>query len=184
MTTSDTQTIFDLIACDKHDDAYRFMYNKYHAVLMRFADGYLKSNAPAEELVNDVFFRVWENRIRIQEISNLRLYLFTAVRNACLTELARERKRTDFISNQSSAEVFLDDPESLYISSELHVLIRSTIQGLPPRCRQIYELIKIEGMKNKEVALKLNISVNTIDVQLAIAVKRLVKALEAFNRSK
>lgn len=184
MTASDTQTIVDLIAGNKEDDAYRFMYEKYHSTLLRFAIGYLKVREPAEEIVNDVFYKVWDNKTRIAEIINLRLYLFSSVRNACLTTLAKDKRKKDLVSGFSVTEIQQDDPESLYISSELHVLIHRTIQNLPPRCRQVYELIRIEGLKNKEVAIKLNISVNTIDVQLAIAVKRLVTAINSFNQKK
>lgn len=182
MTASDTQTIIDLIADNKEDDAYKFMYEKYHRVLLRFAIGYLKVKEPAEEIVNDVLYRVWENRTHIAEINNLRLYLFSSVRNACLTSLVKDKRKKDLISNFSFTEVLQDDPESLYTCSELNALIRRTIQNLPPRCRQIYELIRIDGFKNKEVATKLNISVNTIDVQLAIAFKRLVTAINTFNQ--
>lgn len=184
MMASDTQTIVDLIAGNKEDDAYRFMYEKYQRILLRFATGYLKVREPAEEIVNDVFYKVWDNKKRIAEISNLRLYLFSSVRNACLTSLAMDKRRKDLVSDFSFTEVLQDDPESLYISSELHVLIHRTIQDLPPRCRQVYKLIRIEGLKNKEVAVKLNISVNTIDVQLAIAVKRLVTAINSYNQKK
>lgn len=184
MTASDTQTIIDLIAVNREDDAYKFMYDKYQSVLLRFAIGYLKVREPAEEIVNDVFYRVWENRMRIAEISNLRLYLFSSVRNACLTMLTKDKRKKILISNFSITETLQEDPESLYTCSELNELIRDTIQNLPPRCRQIYELIRIEGLKNKDVATKLNISVNTIDVQLAIAFKRLVTAINLFNQKK
>jgi RNA polymerase sigma-70 factor (ECF subfamily) len=67
---------------------------------------------------------------------------------------------------------------------ELYDCIRNAINALPPRCRQIYEMVRLEGMRNKDVSEKLNISVNTIDVQLAIALKRLVNAVSSFNKER
>jgi RNA polymerase sigma-70 factor (family 1) len=184
MTASDTQTIINLIAGNKENDAYKYMYEKYQKPLLRFAISYLKMREPAEEIVNDVFLKVWANRKHIAEIINLRIYLFSSVRNACLTSLLKDKREKQIASNLPFTEVAQDDPESLFTCSELNTLIRQTIQNLPPRCRQVYQLVRIEGLKNKEVATKLNISVNTIDVQLAIAVKRLVTAINLFNQRK
>lgn len=179
-----TTMFTDLIASNREGDAYRLLYRQYHATLLDFSTAYLKAKEPAEEIVNDVLLKVWQMKENIVEISNLRAYLFTAVRNASLDQLARLRKEQRLLSGVPLQALSADDPESLVISMELYDCIRNAIAALPPRCRQIYEMVRLEGMRNKDVSAKLNISVNTIDVQLAIALKRLVKAVSTFNKER
>lgn len=184
MLESVTKTFIELIAQKKDNDAYSLLYKHYHHVLLPFATAYLKAKEPAEEIVNDVLYRVWLKKESIAEVNNLRVYLFTSVRNSCLTLIAKLKKEQDCVSGMSIRDSTADDPESLIISTELHIHIKNAINSLPPRCKLIYEMIRIEGLRNKDVAVKLNISVNTIDVQLAIALKRLVQTVNAFNQKK
>lgn len=182
MLDTDTKTYIDLIAEKREDDAYRFLHGQFHATLLKFASAYLKVREPAEEIVNDVLYKVWMMKGNITAISNLRAYLFTAVRNSCLNLLHKQKKEKHLLSTITFEELTTEDPESIIISMELYDCIRNAIHSLPPRCRQIYEMIRIEGLRNKDVSEKLNISVNTIDVQLAIALKRLVLAVSAFTQ--
>lgn len=179
-----TKNFIDLIADKKDNEACQLLYAHYHATLLDFSAAYLKSREPAEEIVNDVLYKVWLMKENIVEISNLRAYLFTAVRNASLNLLARLKKEQHLLSGLPFKDLASEDPESLIISMELYDCIRNAINALPPRCRQIYEMVRVDGMRNKDVAEKLQISVNTIDVQLAIALKKLVQAVGAFNREK
>lgn len=182
MLESVTQAFIDLIAKKREGDAYQLLYKQYHVTLLQFATAYLKIKEPAEEIVNDVLYKVWQRKEHIAEIINLRAYLFMAVRNACLSQLAKQREEQGLLLDMPFKDLTTEDPESIIISSELHDCIRNAINALPPRCRQIYEMVRIEGLRNKDVAVQLNISVNTIDAQLAIAFKRLVQAVGAFNR--
>jgi RNA polymerase sigma-70 factor (ECF subfamily) len=177
-----TKNFLDLIADGRDNEACRLLYVHYQATLLDFATAYLKSRPPAEEIVNDVLYRVWLMKENIVEISNLRAYLFTAVRNASLSLLAKIKKEQHLLSGLPFKDLTTDDPESLAISMELYDCIRNAINALPPRCRQVYEMVRVEGMRNKDVAEKLQLSVNTVDVQLAIAVKKLVQAVSAFNQ--
>ena len=181
MLESITQAFIDFIAKKREGDAYQLLYKQYHVTLLQFATTYLKAKEPAEEIVNDVLYRVWQRKENIAEISNLRAYLFMAVRNACLSQIAKQREEQGLLSGMPFSDLTAEDPESIIISTELHDCIRNAINALPPRCKQIYEMIRIEGLRNKDVATQLNISVNTIDAHLAIAFKRLVQAVCVFN---
>lgn len=181
MVESVTRTFIDLITEKKEGDAYELLHRQYHATLLQFACAYLKMKEPAEEIVNDALYKVWMKKEAIAEISNLRAYLFTTVRNACLNQLSRLKEEQFFLSSAPFKDEHTDDPESILISMELHDCVRNAINALPPRCKQIYEMVRVEGLRNKDVAEKLNISVNTIDVQLAIALKKLVQTVKRFN---
>jgi RNA polymerase sigma-70 factor (family 1) len=177
--------LINLIAQNKGDYAYKHLREQYYSVLYKFAVAYLKSNELAEEVVEDVLFQVWSSKYKLESINNLRVYIFTAVRNRCFTQLARQKREQSLFLNTSDYKENLYfnhniNPESMMVTSELSKFIREIVDDLPPRCRQIYKMIREDGLRNKDVAEQLNISVNTIDVQLAIAIKKLSKAIQLY----
>jgi RNA polymerase sigma-70 factor (family 1) len=177
--------LINLIAQNKGDYAYKHLREQYYNVLLKFAIAYLKSNELAEEVVGDVLFQVWSSQHKLENINNLRVYIFTAVRNRCFTQLARLKREQDLFLNTPDYKENLYfnhniNPENMMVTSELSKFIREIVDDLPPRCRQIYKMIREDGLRNKDVAAQLNISVNTIDVQLAIALKKLSKAIQLY----
>lgn len=174
------QMLINLSSKKKEEDVYKYLHEQYHDVLFRFAFAYVKSRETAEEIVADVLYKLWENRHNLSQIQNLRLYLFTAVRNRCITYLNKQRKEKEIFStfheqHQQTNDV---DPEELMITSELFRRIQNEVEKLPPRCKLIYKMIREEGLRNKDVAKELGISINTIDVQLALALKRIKNAIQ------
>ena len=131
----------------------------------------------AEELVSDVFVGIWKNRNRI-EASNVRAYLYVAVRNRAIDFL--RPKRMNFCTLESAVHL----PSESYTlhdileHRELVMRMDARINLLPKRCKMIYELSRNEGMRYKEIALRLNISVKTVEAQLGKAIRELKKANE------
>lgn len=179
------QKILQLISDKKEGAAYSHLREQYAPALLRFAFSYVKNHETAEEITADVLYRVWLNRERLVHIRHLKIYLFTSVRNACLRHLYKRKKEEEMLNSQVDVSDRPSDcPESLYIASELSKCITNAVEKLPPRCKLIFKLIKEEGLRNKDVAQQLGISINTIDVQLAIALKRIGCAISSFNGKK
>lgn len=163
-----------------HDEAaIELLYEHYFAKLCVFAQSYLKSKEIAEEVVEDVFIRLWSNKNSILQINNLSVYLYKAVKNGALNELEKISRTTsvDFLSTEFSLEAGNSSPLEELILSEMTQSMQIAIDSLPPRCRMIFKLIREDGLKYKEVAEILNISINTIDNQMAIAIKRICASL-------
>jgi len=182
MNGDDKTYLLRLIA-ENDQEACTYLWNKYYAELLKFAVSYLKLTELAEEVVADVLFKVWESRQNIENIQNLRLYLFTSVRNRCYTQLNRQKREQQLFVNTTefNDDVRFDiDPEKQMMNGELSKFISEIIEDLPPRCKQIYKMVREDGLRNKDVAAQLCLSVNTIDVQLAIALKKIVKALQLY----
>lgn len=161
-------------------NAFTQVYLLFGKRLILFGTSLVRSREIAEELVEDVFVRLWANRQQITEIDNLTVYLYVAVKNKALNKLSEKASELiaapfDFLD--SSVDEFAADPYDLLITTEMMSRMQSVIEALPPRCKMIFKLIREDGLKYKEVAEILNISVNTIDVQMAIAVKRICTAL-------
>lgn len=162
--------------------AFRQVYTHFFKRLYQFAFAMIKTRESAEEIVEDVFVRIWQQREGIPAIRNLRVYLYTATKNSALNYLSQKARQNitepfDHIAIDLDGSV--GTPEQLLITAETHRKIQTAVEALPPRCKMIFKLVREDGLKYREIAEILNISVNTIDAQMAIAVKKITTAIEA-----
>jgi len=166
-----------LIAFNDDQAAYKELFMLLYYRLKKFAYSILKSNEEAEELIQDVFLLIWEKRNQLTTIELPRLYFYTTTRNLALTRINQRKKhiRTapeDWLVNLNSIYF---EPEKLFISEETLRKISGAINGLPPRCRLIFKLVKEDGLHYREVAELLDLSIKTIEAQMAIAFRRIGK---------
>ncbi|MEP7376263.1 MAG: RNA polymerase sigma-70 factor [Chitinophagaceae bacterium] len=167
--------------------AFTQLYLHFGKKLIQFAVSLVRSKEIAEELVEDVFVKLWGNRNNLTEIESLTVYLYVAVKNRSLNSLSQKAKElitAPFDYLDTTLDEFASDPYDIMITSEMMASMQQAIDELPPRCKMIFKLIREDGLKYKEVADILNISVNTIDVQMAIAVRKICTALHIKNSSK
>ena len=160
---------------------YSKIYAIYFPKLVRFSQTYLHTQEDAENLVQDIFLYLWENREQIPLLGNMNAYLFTVVKNRCIDFLRRQAKNDE--KKRSLSE--LEEKElqfKLYSFSvaDIEHLISQAVDSLPARCKEIFILSRIEGLRHKEISERLNISVNTIESQIAIALKKLKVALKDY----
>ena len=163
-----------------NESAFTQLYLHFGKKLILFSASLVRSREIAEELVEDVFVKLWANRRTITEIENITVYLYVAVKNQALNKLSQkagELISAPFDHLDTNVSEMIADPYDMMITSEMMHRMHQVVEGLPPRCKMIFKLIREDGLKYKEVAEILNISVNTIDVQMAIAVKRICSAL-------
>jgi len=161
--------------------AFRQVFAFFYKRLYHFAFVIVKTKESAEEIVEDVFIRIWQHRANLANIQNLKVYLYTATKNTALNYLSKKARENitepfDHINIELIQPAI--SPEQIMITGEMYKKIQEAVDALPPRCKMIFKLIREDGLKYKEVSEILNISVNTIDVQMAIAVKRIALALE------
>ncbi|MDR2970001.1 MAG: RNA polymerase sigma-70 factor [Tannerellaceae bacterium] len=169
------------------DKEFEDVYIRYYARMKRFAREYVLSEEDAENILQDVFMDFWEKREAMLIHVNLTAYLFTAVKNRCIDLLRRETLEGEAISRMQE-EIYLAlrmNMDSLK-ALDVHLLneesiesrITQAIAALPDKCRDIFIKSKIEGMRQKEIAAELNITVNTVESQMGIAYKKLRKELK------
>ncbi len=159
----------------KDEQVFKDLYRQYFVKLYRFSASLVHNKESAEEIVHDVLINLWKKRNTFTEIENLDTYLYVSVKNLSLNYLRNERKHASeeidvLYNNDNYISV---DPESLMISAESVAKINATINNLPDRCKLIFKLIKEDGLKYKDTAKLLNLSVKTIENQLAIALKKI-----------
>ncbi|MBA4167667.1 MAG: RNA polymerase sigma-70 factor [Chitinophagaceae bacterium] len=166
--------------------AFRKLFDFYSSRLINFSFVIIKDKDVAQEIVDDVFIKIWKQRQQVAQINNMRVYLYTAVKNTSLNYLAK--KATDVITQPFDfLNIEISDqgnPEKTMVNNELMSLINTAIEGLPPRCKMIFKLVRQDNLKYAEVAEILNISPNTVDAQMVIAVKRISEKLKnSLNQS-
>lgn len=159
------------------------LYLMYYPKLVRFAKEFVVLEEDAENITQDVFTDLWERRDAIDHVENVNAYLFRLVRNRCLDYLKHKVFEQKYAENaQASFEIELNlklqsldrfDVSDIYEGNETERLVRDAINSLPKRCRDIFLLSRMKGLKYREISEKLGISVNTVECQMGIALKKL-----------
>lgn len=183
MTLSVQEILFlqNRVAYARDEQAYKKLFLHFYTSLFRFSNSIIKNEAAAEELVSDVMLKVWEMDNKLANIDKLNVYLLSSIKNASITYLSKTR--TNNIDIEGVDEVHLDileNPESRYIYSELHLRTENAVSELPKKCQLIYRLIREEGLSHKEVINILEISQNTIEAQMRIALKKIRHSLDTY----
>lgn len=159
--------------------SFRTLFDALFPRLCQFAYSLVHTQDAAKDIVDEVFIRFWNNRAHIPQIDNLMVYLYKATKNAGLNYLSRSAFRNMHEPFDGIEIVLKDeqDPESLLMNRELQGLIHEAIASLPPRCKMIFKLVREDGLKYKEVAEVLNLSIKTVDAQMVIAVSQIRRKL-------
>jgi RNA polymerase sigma-70 factor (family 1) len=175
MTADSLKYLQSRITSFDDQKAYKELFTLLYPPLFLFAKSMVKSKEAAEEIVSDVFINIWEKRRALGKIDNLKVYLYVSTRNTALNYLnQRKRITTNPIDEfQTEFTSIYFDPEQLLITADMLALIKSAIDQLPPKCKIIFKLIKEDGLKYREVAEILNLSVKTVENQLAIALRKI-----------
>ena len=159
----------------EHDDYYAFesLFKKMYNPLCQFCIKFVKSPEVSEELVSDVFYSIWKNRNRLI-ISSPKAYLFTSVRNKAFDHLRKVKKQIHCdIENATNIPSDTANSQEILVLRELTVSMEKSIARLPKQCRLIYELSRDQGLKYKEIASILQVSVKTVETQMGRALKHL-----------
>lgn len=158
------------------------LYHLCHKKLQLFSRSLVRSQETAEELVEDVFMKLWQNRENILSINDLMVYLYVSVKNRSLNALSQQAKRLLNTPFDDSLEIensmLVPDPHSILVTNEMLQAIWKAIDDLPPRCKMIFKLVREDGLSYKAVAEILGISANTVDVQIGIALKKISASLQ------
>ena len=157
--------------------------------LFLFAKEYVLFDEEAENIVQDIFVMLWEKKDILRVDVSLTAYLFTLVKNKCIDFLRHQMVEQMYSENvkheyneELNVKLFALESFDHNFSSEedIETLLRNAIDKLPERCRLIFIKSRIEGKKYKEIAEELNLSVNTVEGQISIALKKLREELKDY----
>ncbi|MEX1239355.1 MAG: RNA polymerase sigma-70 factor [Cyclobacteriaceae bacterium] len=162
-------------------DAFSTIFSAYYSDLVFFAFSFVKSASTAEDIVQDTFIKLWEDRYTVNITKSLNSYLLKAIQNRCI-DWYRHR---DIMINYSNSVVnnnrLLEcDTENWLNRSELEGQIKKALQNISPELSEAFRMNRFEGLKYSEIAKKLNVSVRTIEVRIGKALQLLREHLNEY----
>lgn len=142
--------------------ALELLFKKFFNPLARFSFGYVKDQDAAKDIVQEVFYQIWNKREELPETTNLSAYLFTAIRNRSLNVLSQVNNRQDILveRERGRADFYTDTRVE---TKELSQKIERAIDALPEKCREVFLLSRYENKSYKEIAEILDISIKTVE---------------------
>ena len=175
------QELQHAIATSEDQQAYAELFARFAPQLVRFTKAIVQQQEVAEEIVSDVFIRIWEKRKSLDHVQHLKMYLYVSARNFSLNYLRSKNRQFSLQVEQLDLDMasFYADPHEEAVGSELRHELLKAVQQLPDRCKMIFKLVKEDGLRQKEVAELLHLSPKTVENQLAIALKKLAEAVQA-----
>jgi len=160
------------------DSSYTLLFNELYSPLCQFCMSLVGDKETAEDVVQEQFIYIWENRKRLGNIKSLKSYLYKAVKNKSINHLKKQFSRSLEYGTENIAENYftgsMPDPEEILKNKELGNILSKAFAQLPEKCRIIFKMKKVGELTNKEIADKLNISVKTVEKQMTIAFRKLV----------
>ncbi|AYD47629.1 MAG TPA: RNA polymerase sigma-70 factor [Arachidicoccus soli] len=154
------------------EQAFQKLFMYYKDKVYSIALVYSENSNDAEEVVQDIFLRIWKYRAKLMEINNLEAWLITITRNSSLTLLkkrALESKRKEGLSDYFPK--YINDTTYLIEEKQLQGILEEALKHLSPRQRKIFELSKIQGKDRTSIAQSLGLSPATVSVHLTIAIR-------------
>jgi RNA polymerase sigma-70 factor (ECF subfamily) len=154
------------------------LFKEQFIPLCSFAKGFVYDQDTAKEIVQDVFINLWNKKETIDQARSVKAYLYQSVRNRCLNYIRDHQK---FRSHYLDIEVERTRPAEDYdllVSEETQNKIEAAIRKLPEKCREVFELSRFDEMKYNDIAIKLAISVKTVEVHISKALKILREELK------
>ena len=172
----DTEIIRRIRNGDK--EQFESLFRSSYVSLVRYAKTLIKDHDTAEEIVQDLFFRIWQDKEKINIESSLNGYLFRSVHNRCLHHIEHnrivERHAEEMSYRQTESP---ESPSDILSYKELQDKIARILERLPEKCGKIFAMSRFEGLKYTEIAEKLSVSVKTVEANMGRALKEFRKEL-------
>ncbi|MDN5213937.1 RNA polymerase sigma-70 factor [Fulvivirgaceae bacterium BMA12] len=169
--------LFKRVVNENSFDDFELIYKHYYDYLCHYAWKLVDEKELAEEVVSEVFYKLWRNINKIEIKTSFKSYLFTAVRNQSFDHLKKSRKARYLEDMEMIGPKFADrhSPLDELIFDELYYNLERTIEKLPQQCRLIFKMSRDQGLRYREIACALDISIKTVETQMGRALKKLRK---------
>lgn len=152
--------------------SFKKLFEKHYNELCSLAYNYLKDFEKSEDVVQEIYIKVWEKKQNLVTEKNAHYYLFTSVKNNCI-DILRKHKYTLSLSDEVVANKLTDDES--YDNDDNNItaqeFIQKALEELSPKCKLIFMMSRFDNMTYKEIADKLNLSVKTVENQMGKAIR-------------
>jgi RNA polymerase sigma-70 factor (ECF subfamily) len=161
--------------------AFEWLFRQYYEKLCQWAYQYLHDIDSAEEVVQDLFYHLWRNRSTMEFHASVKSYLYKAVSNNCKMQIRNKGRRSAIEANLGSRiSTPEEEPSAVLEVKEIREVVNKTLDELPEKPAQIFRMSRYEGMKYREIAEKLSISIKTVEANMGKALKIFRKNLQEY----
>lgn len=176
---SDGKLIESLLSGSGDVDAYELIFHKYYPMVLNFIKGMLKDNVRAEDVAQNIFMKLWLNRHSLHKDQSLKNYLCVLARNEVINILSSKASRYVTLHAQLP-DTYSDrgqDVDERLAFLETNAKLRQDIEAMPPQRRMVFKMSRYENMSNIDIAIKMNLSVRTVEKHIELALKDLRKSM-------
>ena len=177
---SEAEGLFMKMTINNDKKDFEKIFKLFYPALFLFAKKYIEEPHIREDIVQDVFVALWEDREKLIITSSLRKYLIVAVKNNCLNYIRKEKLSQQYMESVPENNFISDSEDDIYTLTELKELLEKALAKLPDKYRIVFELHRFEGKKYEEIAEKLNLSVRTVKRYKEYAIDALKKDLKDY----
>ena len=174
----DERLVADLCREGVDIDAFERLFHRYYPMVLNFTASLVKNQAVAEDIAQNCFMKLWLNRFSLHPSQSIKNYLCVLSRNDSINYLRSARSKSVGLGSQF--ESHMQNPnnvEDWMTFAETNIRLRHNIEALPPKRRAIFMMSRYEHMSNMEIAVKLNLSVRTVEKHIELALKDLRHSL-------
>lgn len=162
-------------------EAFSYLFRKYYKDLVLFGGIFLSDKEDCEDIVQNIFVRLWENRERIDIDNSLKSFLLRSVQNACIDELRHRQSVSEYEKYMTDHAYDINmDTEHYILYSDMHAQVHEALEKLPEALKQAFIMNRFEGLKYREIAQRLHISERTVEVRIGKAIGLLRLFLKDF----
>lgn len=178
-TPNDTEFFTRLAFQQSPQKGCELLFRRYHQALCSHAVRYVYSKETAEDLVSEVFCKLWKTKAYENITSSYRYYLFRSVRNEAYNYLRLEFQKLEEIDTAMvHEEAFCQRPDQIMQFEEILHKVEDLVEHLPPQCRKVFLLSRFEGKKYQDIAIELGLSIKTVEVHIVKALSIVRKGLK------
>jgi RNA polymerase sigma-70 factor (ECF subfamily) len=153
---------------------FEILFKEQHALLCKTALQYVRDPQTAEDIVHEVFLKLWENRDTVNIHTSIKSFVFRSVKNRSIDYLRKRYLETTGDSDDCDiAYPGQNDPAEILYEKEINDKLQVVLETLPERCYAIFSMKRFGNLSYKEIADKLGISVKTVENQMTIAIKKI-----------
>lgn len=160
----------------KNVNFFEELYEQYYSSMIKFASAFLYDESDAKDVVQEVFFELWERTSELNLKSSIKTYLFSCVKYKCYKKI-KQYNIIDYNYDFVKEAILISENSVEELNDELKMEIKSIINSLPSQMRLILQLYCFEGYKYKEISEELSITINTVKTQIKRGYKRFRKEL-------
>lgn len=160
-------------------DVFKNFFNNQYTPMVNYAYKITRSEAAAEEIVQEMYLYIWEKKEKIELKTSLQSYMYAGIKNRCINYLKNDLPKSAQSNDiESVKEQFYEMQIGKEDESNLGRIVNDAIQQLPPKCKEIFLMSRYGGLTYDEISEELGISVKTVENQISIALKKLRELLK------